>query len=363
MFQTENYNVPKLYKQYNPLNDETSYLLSYFKINNNKDKNIKAPSSSSNMYYLLINEKYINKFSKNICKNLLESLSNDNYFQIIEYQKYVKLYNILPLKCEKENIEKTINIIKDVNYNDNYNYNYNHKYNYKYKNKKNKFSQSNSIEGDEKDIDRPLEYIFNYKLKETKDLNKFVYIIGNNMNVDKNDISRLMEKYKNMDKKINIFIINIIDMKLELYSLIGINSSLVETNLSENMFRQIQQSQNEVYDKVKITLDNKNNNEIIFDYYRNEFLLENQLENYFFTLKGKDSGQIDISSAYKKDGEESELKESYSFNESQIINLKEGDILSKIIAYNIIQKKENVEIIKKISEKYQVLSEYTSLSD
>ena len=183
------------------------------------------------------------------------------------------------------------------------------------------------------------------------------------MNVDKNDISRLMEKYKNMDKKINIFIINIIDMKLELYSLIGIHSSLVETNLSENMFRQIQQSQNEVYDKVKITLDNKNNNEIIFDYYRNEFLLENQLENYFFTLKGKDSGQIDISSAYKKDGEESELKESYSFNESQIINLKEGDILSKIIAYNIIQKKENVEIIKKISEKYQVLSEYTSLSD
>jgi hypothetical protein len=131
MFQTENYNVPKLYKQYNPLNDETSYLLSYFKINNNKDKNIIAPSSSSNMYYLLINEKYINKFSKNICKNLLESLSNDNYFQIIEYQKYVKLYNILPLKCEKENIEKTINIIKDVNYNDNDNdnYNYNHKYN------------------------------------------------------------------------------------------------------------------------------------------------------------------------------------------------------------------------------------------
>ena len=90
MFQTENYNVPKLYKQYNPLNDETSYLLSFFKINNNKE------------------------YSKNICKSLLLSLSNDNYFQIIEYQKNVKLYNILPLKCEKENIKNTIKNISFI---------------------------------------------------------------------------------------------------------------------------------------------------------------------------------------------------------------------------------------------------------
>ena len=152
-------------------------------------------------------------------------------------------------------------------------------------------------------------------------------------------------------------------MNLELYSLIGIYSSLVETNSFENMIRQIQYIQNGVYDKIKITLDNKNINEIIFDYYRNEFLSENHLANYFFTLKGKVSGQIDISNVYKKDEDEYELKESNSFNESQIINLKEGDILSKIIAYNIIQKKENDEIIKKISEKYQVLCEYTCLSD
>lgn len=129
------------------------------------------------------------------------------------------------------------------------------------------------------------------------------------------------------------------------------------------MIRQIQQIHNEVYNKVRISIDNKNINEIIFDYYRNEFLLENQLSNYFFTLKGKVSGQIDISNVYKNDSDEYELKENYSFNESQIINLKEGDILSKIIAYNIIQKKENDETIKKISEKYQVLSKYTRLSD
>ena len=352
MFQIENYNVPKLYKQYNPLNDETSYLLSFFKINNNKDKNIKTPSSSSSMYYLLIDGEYINEYIKIICESLLQSLSNDNYFQIIEYKKYVKLYNILPLKCEKENIEKTISFI-DVNYN----------YLYGQSNSIENNKTKASIKGDEKYIDRPFEYIFNCKQKETKDLNKYVYIIGYNFNVDKNDISRLIEKYKNIDKKIKIFIININDMNLELYSLIGIYSSLVETNSFENLIRQIQYIQNGVYDKIKITLDNKNINEIIFDYYRNEFLSENQLANYFFTLKGKVSGQIDISNVYKKDEDEYELKESNSFNESQIINLKEGDILSKIIAYNIIQKKENDEIIKKISEKYQVLCEYTCLSD
>jgi hypothetical protein len=318
MFQTENSNIPKLYKQYNPLNNETSYLLSFFKINNNEDTIIKT---SSNMYYLLIDEEHSNKFSKNICKSLLESLSNDNYFQIIGYQKHFKLYNYLPMKCEKENIEnsiKNISFIEKVNNKNNY-YN-NDIYDNNYDTNKSDFwdesiesddvKKSNevddikkSIESGEKDIDKAFEYIFNCNQKEIKDLNKFCFIVGSK-NVDKNDISRLMKKYKNIDQKISIFIINIIDMKLELYSLIGIHSSLVETNLSENMFRQIQQSQNEVYDKVKITLDNKNNNEIIFDYYRNEFLLENQLENYFLTLKGKDSGQIDISSAYKKDGEE-----------------------------------------------------------
>lgn len=69
-FQTENYNIPKLYKQYNPLNDETSYLLSYFKIANNKEKKFKT---SSGMYYLLINREHINKYVKNICKYLLYS--------------------------------------------------------------------------------------------------------------------------------------------------------------------------------------------------------------------------------------------------------------------------------------------------
>jgi hypothetical protein len=77
-------------------------------------------------------------------------------------------------------------------------------------------------------------------------------------------------------------------------------------------------------------------------------------------LKGKFSGDIYINNAYKKDGDE--LKDNYSFYESQIINLKEGNILSKIIAHNIIQKKENNETIKKLSEKYQILCEYTILS-
>ena len=375
MFQTENYNVPKLYKQYNPLNDETSYLLNFFKINNSKEKNIKIPSSS--IYYLLINEQHINEYSKNVCKSLLQSLSNDNYFQIIEYQKNVKLYNTHPLKCEKENIENTIkniSFIENANYNKKKNYNYIYIYDKKTEIKNwdesiESDDASKSIEGNnlkkpiesgEQYIDNPFEFIFNCKQKETIDLNKFFYIIGNNLDLDRSDISRLMKKYKNIDKNIKIFIINIIDTNLEIYSLKGIDSSYVETNLSENIIKQMEDSQNEIYDEVKFTLGDKNINELMLDYNRNEFLSKNQSANYFFTLKGKVSGQIDINNAYKKD--EIELKDSYSFNESQILNLKEGNILSKIIAHNIINKKENNEVIKKLSEKYQILCEYTSLS-
>ena len=158
-----------------------------------------------------------------------------------------------------------------------------------------------------------------------------------------------------------IFIINIIDANLELYSLKGICSSYLEANLSETFMRQIQDIKNEIYDEVKFTLENDNINELLLDFNRNEFLSDNHLSNYFFTLKGKASGQIHINNVYRKD--EDEIKNSYSFNESQMINLKEGDILSKIIAHNIIQKRKvNNAEIKKLSEKYKILCKYTILS-
>jgi hypothetical protein len=127
------------------------------------------------------------------------------------------------LKCEKQNIEnsiKNISFIEKIN----------NKYNYN----NDRFSgedMDESIKGDdvkksndsddikksiksgEKDVDKSFEYIFNCKQKETKNLNKYVYIIGSK-NVDINDISRLKEKYKNIDKKMNIFIINKVDMNL-----------------------------------------------------------------------------------------------------------------------------------------------------
>lgn len=269
------------------------------------------------------------------------------------------------MKCEKENIESSINNIRPIN-NANYNYdNYNDYSDYSIlespdRNDSKKLINADLVpkSSDVKDIYKPFEFIFNYKEKETKDLNKFYYIIGNNLNIEKTDVSKLIQKY---DKKMKIYVINIIDMNLEIYSLIGNGSSCIEKNLSDNLYRQIQDSQKGVYDEVKYSLENKNNNELILDYNRNESLSENQLANYFFTLKGKVSGQIDINNAYKKD--EDELKDIYSFNEYQITNLKEGDILSKIIAHNIIQKtKENNETIKELSEKYQILCQNTNLS-
>ena len=58
MFQTHDYKEPRLYKQYDPKNNETTYLLSFFKTihdenDNNKDKIIKT---SPGLYYFVIDQ-------------------------------------------------------------------------------------------------------------------------------------------------------------------------------------------------------------------------------------------------------------------------------------------------------------------
>ena len=103
---------------------------------------------------------------------------------------------------------------------------------------------------------------------------------------------------------------------------------------------------------------------MIYAFYRNEFILENQLVNYSFIIKGKDKGNIEIKNSFNLDG--NELNEIFKFEENKILNLKDGDTLAKITIHNLIQKGEgedfsNEEKIIKIAKKYQILCEYTSL--
>ena len=134
------------------------------------------------------------------------------------------------------------------------------------------------------------------------------------------------------------------------------------SNLSVVINEQLSKCMRVYYDKVKFNVE-KNNNEILYDFYRNEFILENQLVNYSFIMKGKNCGKIEIKNSYKEN--EREFNDTFIFEENKILNLKDGDILAKIAIHNLIQKGEGEfseeEKITKIAKKYQVLCQYTSL--
>ena len=50
-------------------------------------------------------------------------------------------------------------------------------------------------------------------------------------------------------------------------------------NLSTIINEQLKKCMRIYYDQVKFNVENNNNNELIYDFYRNEFILENQLVN------------------------------------------------------------------------------------
>jgi len=135
-------------------------------------------------------------------------------------------------------------------------------------------------------------------------------------------------------------------------------------NLSVTISQQLQKCMREYYDKVKFNVEQNDNNKLIYDFYRNEFILENQLVNYSFIMEGKINGNISIKNSYNQG--EKEFNESFKFDENQILTLKDGNILSKITIHDLILKGQGESFseeksIKSIAKKYQVLCEYTSL--
>jgi hypothetical protein len=93
-FQIEEYKRPKLYKQFDPKNNETTFLLSYFKtildpenVNYNQNDIIK---SFPGLYYFIIDQsgsmsgRPINLVIQ-ILKVFMQSLSKGSYYQLIGF--------------------------------------------------------------------------------------------------------------------------------------------------------------------------------------------------------------------------------------------------------------------------------------
>ena len=346
-FQIKDFKKPKLYKQYDPKNDETTYLLSYFKTIYDEDNinNNEITKSFPGLYYFVIDQSGSMagrpiQLVIHTLKVFMQSLSKGSYYQLIGFGSNFITYSEKPLLYNKETVTKTINDIEQ-------------------------------LKGDMggTDLYLPLEYIYNNcKNNEKLHLPQHIFILTDGETDNKEYVLNLIEKNNSKYQVYANGIGNGFDPDfIRTAGECGFGSSKFINdidNLSVVINEQLRKCMRSYYDKVKFKVEKNNNNEILYDFYRNEFILENQLVNYSFILKGKASGNIEIKNSYTQNGKE--FNEIFKFDENNILNLKDGDALAKITIHSLIQKEEgedfsNEENIKKISKKYQILCQYTSL--
>ena len=343
-FQIEDFEKPKLYKQYDPKNEETTYLLSYFKTNYENDNNNDINRCYPGLYYFIIDQSgsMAGKPMKIVIQTLkvfMQSLSKGSYYQLIGFGSQYKAYSNQPLPYTKENVSKTISEIEKL---------------------------KGDMGGTE--LNRPLEYVYNCTNNKNLNLPQHIFILTDGYTENKQKALNLIEINNSRYQIYAYGIGNDFDKDfIRTAGECGFGSyKFIENieNLSIIINEQLKKCMRSYYDKVKFNVEKKDNNELIYEFYRNEFILENQLVNYSFVMKGKTNGNIDIKNSYNQD--EKEFNEIFKFEENKIFNLKDGDILAKITLHSLIQKGEGEqfskdEIIKKIAKKYQILCQFTSL--
>ena len=345
-FQIKDFKKPKLYKQYDPKNDETTYLLSYFQTINDEDNfnNNEITKSFPGLYYFVIDQSgsmdgYPISVVIQTLKVFMQSLSKGSYYQLIGFGSTFKSYSDKPLSYTKENVNKTIKEIENLN---------------------------GKMGGT--DLFKPLEFIYN-NYNENKKLNlpQNIFILTDGYTENKQNVLNIIEKNNSKYQVYAYGIGNDFDRDfIRTAGECGFGSYKFINDISNlriEINEQLRKCLRVYYDKVKFSVEKNNNNEILYDFYRNEFILENQLVDYFFIMKGKSGGNIEIKNSFNENGKE--INQKFNFDEKQILYLKDGDILSKITMHNLIQKGDGVfseeEKVTKIAKKYQVLCQYTSL--
>ena len=332
-FKTKDYEKPKLFSQYDSINDETSFFLR----NVEKEEN-KKPSPG--YYYFLFNEMdnlNVNEL-KEFLKIFIPLLPEESYYQIIGIGRYVKFYNIKILKYSPINYQKIINNINNENKPDDNN------------------NLQNIINYDE-----VIEHIYNSE--KNNNMPKFIFILSN-FGLFGTKIN-LKEKYEKDINKFKLFRINFRPSFIDIFSLQE-NEIKTEQNFEdEEKLKEIIKNQlkcmNNYYTDVKYDILNDNSNEVLYDFKNDNYLIENKIKNYYFIKKGKINGNIDINNSFKLNN--NDYKNKLSFNDNNIVKINEGNILAKIIINNIIKNNQisNDNKVKILSKKYQISGRYTSI--
>ena len=336
LFTTEEMLKPILISQYNNKTNETNYILNYY-INNN-DNNINTKRYPCLFIFLIDQSGSMEGSSiKNLSKalnNLLISLPNNSYYQLIGFGSDYKKYNLKPIINTNENINDSLIIINSL---------------------KAELGGTN--------ISLPLKNILNESYLDYKNifLSKHIILLTDGEINLGEDIIELINIHNNEFKLHSIGIGNNVNRKLI------INSSLAgdgtyyfvddSSNIENKVFEILNNCSKEYINKYYFTLIDKlyELQPVNYTTYNNESL------NYCFIKEGNYKNDINIK--FNWENFDNKFEKEFIFKSHDIIQLSEGEELSKLMIGLDLKYNNSYSQIKQIelSKKYEVLCKYTTL--
>ena len=356
LFRTEKMNIPMIYSQFDPEKNQISYVCNFIY---SSDKIIKIPipdkpdednkisyyntfqsnleNDTPGLFIFLIDQSgSMSGKSINLVKQALllfiQSLPPKSYFQLIGFGSNFKYYNETPVEYNKDNVENIINVINNL---------------------KADMGGTN--------ISTPLKDIFSSKNYDNINLAKNIFLLTDGQVHDReeciNSISAnnsrfriqsigigsdfdkvLIERCGKLGKGSSSFVVDVEELN---HTVIGTLNKCLRPYLT------------------KINFDIKDINKMYIMPSLDNISYQDDIINYAFISNDKKEGPIDIN--FKANDTKNDINK--DFKVDKIINLENGNQLSKIIISNLLKISKNIneEEEIKLSKEYQVLSKNTSL--
>ena len=361
LFRTESMNNLNCISQYDPVNNETSCILSMLYSKN------KIPISTSNEIDTNENYNYYEMYQKNLINNnpslfifiidqsgsmsgkpielvremlnfFMKSLPKNSFFQIIGFGSYIKFINEEPLIYTEENVNETIEKIQNL---------------------------EADLGGT--NLFFPLKAIFKEDNYKDINLGRNVFILTDGETSYTQRCLNIISKNNDKFRVHSFGIGNYYDKKfIEKCGKLGKGSyNFVNdvSNISSVVIQTLNKSLRSYLYDVKFTLKNINYEYVYSPI--NNFCYQDEIINYYFIVKDK-LNENELKLDFECYDKGKFMKKECIFKYNHILKDKDGDIISKIIIGNILNDESTKKNITKennikLSIKYNVVSEYTSL--
>ena len=361
LFMTESMNNLNCISQYDPINNETSCILSMLYSKN------KIPISTSNEIDTNENYNYYEMYQKNLINNnpslfifiidqsgsmsgkpielvremlnfFMKSLPKNSFFQIIGFGSNIKFINEKPLIYTEENVNETIEKIQNLEAN---------------------LGGTNLF--------FPLKAIFKEDNYKDINLGRNVFILTDGETSAAQRCLNIISKNNDKFRVHSFGIGSSYDKKfIEKCGKLGKGSyNFVNdvSNISSVVIQTLNKSLRSYLYDVKFTLKNINYEHVYSPI--NNICYQDEIINYYFIVKDK-LNENELKLDFECYDKGKFMKKECIFKYNHILKDKDGDIISKIIIGNILNDESTKKNITKennikLSIKYNVVSEYTSL--